>query len=209
MIRISSGRVFKIEMKMTSCSLLDFFEPRVYNWSLPSSFHKTLNAHRDVTEFNVIDNFVFYNTLPEINVANTLRQKKYVYFLSNYDLIDGFRSSKIHQPQVAWMVNRTRDEVNAAVFNSLFKLSPKMQARLGAFVSEVRPPKHKLICAHIRMGRNPSIPFDSVIRHTAKDLGTVWHFINNFTSPSEGNKVFFMSDSRRSYRICQSSRLWS
>ncbi|XP_012943235.1 uncharacterized protein LOC106013061 [Aplysia californica] len=193
-----TGRTFKAELLSFSCHLEKFLVPNVFNWSLPHSFHTKLERHGksgDTAYLNMVDKSDFYGRLHLINFTNMIGPAKFAYFKANLDYIDGFKKSKIYSKQLSWMKNLSRDVVYAKLYRALFKPSSALQSRLDLFLATARPPGHRLICAHIRMGRNPSLPNDSQLRQTPEDLPAVWKHLKNQSHRFKNSKIFLMSDS--------------
>ncbi|CAH1776268.1 unnamed protein product [Owenia fusiformis] len=82
------------------------------------------------------------------------------------------------------------------VFEKLFKLTPRLDKKFQELAAKAKPTKdHKLICAQIRTGPNPSIPRDfGGTRTSEKDIEKFWTFLeSNITR--DKTTVFVTSDS--------------
>ena len=156
----------------------------------------------DLAIVNMVDNYDFYRFHHKLNYTSLLHNNtRVVYFKANLDYTDGFKKSRFfqHHPLVQWMKGKTRDVIYAGLYHTLFKPAPRLQTRLDHFLSPVKvkvnpPADHRLICAHFRMGRNPSIPTDSASRQTESDLPVVWDFLRSQIA-SATDRIFIMSDS--------------
>ena len=191
---LNLGRVFRVEMPMKSCELNNFLRPNLYNWS--SSLTPLQRLDSSQHNFNMLDNKAFYKKVNNTRDFSTLfGTTEIAYFKSNYDFIGNFKNAASTNAKLHWMEDKTMDLVNAMIFNSLFRLQPSIQNKLHDFVTSKIPPGYRLVCAHVRMGRNPSFPSDTEIKQAIHDLPIVWDFLRNQTQLLGKTKLFFMSDS--------------
>ena len=120
--------------------------------------------------------------------------KPFYYFLGNLFYELGYQCSVVHSETLKWMKNLTAGEIRAALFKRLFKLSSYLRQRLDDILTNNLPTdKHKLICAHMRMGINPSNPYDSEKRQNDQNLLKMWEFLGQQSTQS-WHKVFVASD---------------
>ncbi|KAK6175173.1 hypothetical protein SNE40_013692 [Patella caerulea] len=80
------------------------------------------------------------------------------------------------------MDNRTKDNIYQKKFHDLFKISDKIQLILDDFQERAVPRARKnnsLVCAHIRMSRNPTLPVDSNVISTTEDVKNGLRFLHH------------------------------
>ena len=186
------------------CDLLRYVTPNLVDWSLPTSFHEIIGKGGS-RAINKVDNVPFLGTIHQTNFTEMIEEKrsKYIYFKANFDYSDGLQKSKIYSHQLSWMRGLSNDLILSTLFKRVFKLSPYLQQRMDVFMKQALPTtRHRLICAHVRMGANPTIPSDSAIRFHEEDLAMVWKFLSKHSRTDE-DKVFFMSDSENAVRLGQ------
>uniref|UniRef100_A0A0B7BA76 L-Fucosyltransferase n=1 Tax=Arion vulgaris TaxID=1028688 RepID=A0A0B7BA76_9EUPU len=191
-----TDRQFKAEILNPNCYLHQYIIPNLVNWSLSTSFHQSLDKIASDTKIvNLMNNKIIYNNIGNINFTELIGSSKYVYFRANLDYSQGFRHSHLHRDKLSWMEQVTPDQIQATIFKQLFSLSPRLQSRLQNLLAQELPTsKHKLVCAHVRMGKNPTLPTDYFTRLSSEHLPNVWKFIKHH-STSDFHKVFVMSDS--------------
>ena len=118
-----------------------------------------------------------------------------VYFQGNRDYITRLRQNLIYSKQLSWMRHKSPSDIYAAIYKHLFRLSPRLQRQIHQILTEHLPSKeHRLVCAQVRMGRNPSIKDDTAVRYSSSRLESVWKFLQE-KAPSDKDVVFVMSDS--------------
>ena len=191
-----TGRKFKFEHRKPQCDITNYIIPNKVNWSLPHTFHKLVKQSPGVNVIQMPDNHNFKTSLVNANYSEMINSSvKYVYFSGNLFYELAYKCSKVHAAQVSWMKDLYRGDVKASLYKHLFKLSGYMQDRINRTLSSYLPtPKHRLVCAHVRMGKNPSNPKDSETRNSRDNLAGVWKFLLNH-SLSDFDKVFVASDS--------------
>ncbi|XP_060069504.1 uncharacterized protein LOC132549579 [Ylistrum balloti] len=152
------------------CLLADFLAPKEYDWRYNSSnFVKTDKK-----------NYVLLN-------RKSLRAKKYLsgeknltkYFKShinlihmNWDFTDVIRSRPHIGSEVPWITKLHFADIYKELYNYLFKPSETLSRALKSQI-RYRP---KTACAHIRIGKSPTIPNDPP-RHQ-QPLEILWNFLD-------------------------------
>ena len=109
-----------------------------------------------------------------------------------------------YQTPLTWMKDLGNDGIFSRLFSALFKPSERLRNKISDFMFKARPNNHTLLCAHVRMGRNPNFPTDSEIRQRPKDLKVVWSFLKNQTAKLDHMyQIFLMSDS---YQVIEEAK---
>ncbi|XP_046328611.2 uncharacterized protein LOC124112503 isoform X3 [Haliotis rufescens] len=185
---IMTGRGFGIEMNKP-CELSTFLSPNEVDWIVSPETHKLKSQ-----------------TLKKLDrSANPLRQKlatadvskifteNITYLTLNIEFVRYLKKNNIHRNNLGWIVNASLGEVYARSWRTLFRLKDPLQKDLDKFLSLV-PRNYSLICAQIRMGKNPSIPNDSETRNDDKSVKTIWTFLEQYNDTSK-YKIFVSTDS--------------
>ncbi|CAG5133856.1 unnamed protein product [Candidula unifasciata] len=189
-----TGRNFKVELLAKGCDITEYLIPNLVDWRLPVSFHKSLQKLPNDTGIINFMNQRFAN-FSELNLTSLTGAERFVYFKTNTFHVDLFKSAILFEHELSWMRSLTHDQVTATVYKRLFVLHPRLQVKLQSFLFRTVPtPQHKLVCVHVRMGQNPTIPRDSEIRNSPENLFRVWEFIEE-QSKTDFHKVFIMADS--------------
>ena len=180
------------------CDILHYVSPNRVSWSMPHSFHKDFAQNTgDFQIINMVDNETFYHNIWQMNFTRSMIKEtvKYVYFQSNLDHIEGIRRNRLYPDELSWMSRHRSDQIYSALYRKLFKLSPRLRSRMDDFMKRFVPTaKHRLICAQLRMGKNPTIPMDKVERLQSSHLSLALEFLLNQSSSSR-DRVFVMTDS--------------
>ncbi|GFN83849.1 hypothetical protein PoB_001035500 [Plakobranchus ocellatus] len=202
-----TGRIFKLEILEPPCNILQFVIPNLVNWTLSVTLHDRMDKNvREACVINEVDNVPFYNNIHFLNFTemHPMRDAKYIYVMANLDYSEGLSKSVTYSHQLSWMSNLNNAEILSTLYKRIFKLSPYLQDKMNKFMTSTLPTqRHRLICAHARMGTNPTNPYDSVVRLHETDLAFVWKFLSQ-QSESDYDKIFFMSDSENAVRLANS-----
>ena len=190
LLSLTTNRTFGIRITAPACNLTDYLEPNLVDWNIDTRTLKNLPTKR----INLVDHRLFFSSADKVNFSE-LMNETVVYYRENYEFITRLQKSVFHASDFLWMKKWTRDRVFAHVMNILFKLSKRLDTALVDFINKAKPnEKWKLMCAHIRMGRNPSIPRDSEKRNTPDTIRVIWDFMaKHYTC--DRCKIFVATDS--------------
>ena len=99
--------------------------------------------------------------------------------------LPSLRVNPHHRADLQWVQPLDRSALYRMIITGLFKLAPPLQAQVDSVLSKARtgmkgPPL--FVCAHIRMGRNPNMPNDTVVRVTSRHLPQIWQFMKQYSS---------------------------
>ena len=193
LISLMTKRRFGIHITSPRCNITDYLEPNLVDWVVDTDLIHDLPSDR----INHVDRETFMQSASTANFSAILKEDV-IFYKGNQEFISALQQNPHHASELMWMKGQTVDEVFSAILRHLFKLNRKMDNLIRVFLERARPDKNKskLVCAHIRMGRNPTIPEDTEVRNTPEAVKAVWKFIRtNLTC--EHCKLFFASDSRR------------
>lgn len=193
-ISMATRRKFGIDIKSTLCNLTSFLTPNSVQWD--DARFEVARDDRPVGVYDKLNNVGFISSVKSLNFTNWLKHDV-AYFVANLDYVDALKANKAHRKEFSWMENKTRDQVFATAYKTLFSLSASMKAELSQFLSRAKPNESsKLVCAQIRLFKNPSNPHDGSIVRGAKmpDVQKIWNFFRNFSDLTT-YKIFVTSDS--------------
>ncbi|XP_046549377.1 uncharacterized protein LOC124259313 isoform X1 [Haliotis rubra] len=185
---VMTGRGFGIEMNKP-CELSNFLRPNEVDWTVNPEIHRLKSQ-----------------TLKKLDrSAHPLRMKlatddvskifteNITYLTLNTEFAQYLKKNNIHRKSLGWMANASLSEIYAKSWRTLFRLKDDLQKDLDKFLSLV-PRNYSLICAQIRMGKNPNIPNDSETRNTDKSVKPIWEFLERYNDTSK-YKIFVSTDS--------------
>ncbi|XP_050412073.1 uncharacterized protein LOC126826952 [Patella vulgata] len=184
-----TNRKFGIRITDIPCNLSSIIQPNIINWDFNPVLKKS-----SISNHFYVGSTQFYSNIKEMDF-NVEFKKPIVYFRANLDYVDGLKQNKLYNTQLSWMKHLSRDQVYAKIIKELFTLAPDSQKLIDTFMKIALPSeKHKLVCAHVRRGRNPTIPNDSQVRVSDEDVLHVWKFLLHYNNPNI-YRIFFTSDS--------------
>ncbi|XP_050412077.1 uncharacterized protein LOC126826955 [Patella vulgata] len=184
-----TNRKFDIRITDIPCNLSSIIQPNIIKWDSNPVLKKS-----SISNHFYAGSTQFYNNIKDMDF-NVEFKKPIVYFRTNLDYVDGLKQNKLYNTQLSWMKHLSRDQVYAKIVKELFTLAPDSQKLMDTFMKTALPSeKHKLVCAHVRRGRNPTIPNDSQVRVSDEDVLHVWKFLRHYNNP-DIYRIFFTSDS--------------
>lgn len=119
-----------------------------------------------------------------------------IYLTTNYDYFYALKSNP-HYTHLfrKKMRGKPRPMVFADLWQNIFKLNKRVKRRIDRALKLARPTKrHKMVCGHVRLGRNPSIPNDFEVRNTLNTIKPLWNFLSHFKDPAK-YRFFVSTDS--------------
>ncbi|XP_067686687.1 uncharacterized protein [Haliotis asinina] len=193
-ISIATRRKFGIDITSLPCNLTSFLTPNSVPWN--ETRFEVIGDDRPAGVYNEMGKVSFISKSKTLNFTAWLKHD-IAYFLANLDYVDSLKVNRVHWEEFSWMENKTRDQVFATAYKTLFSLSASLKEALSRFLSKAKPRgSSKLVCAQIRLFKNPSNPNDIKIPRgaTMQDVQKIWNFFRNFSDPST-YKIFVTSDS--------------
>lgn len=180
---MATERTFGIIMD-NPCPLTDTFVPNDYRWNISMSLFKNMSS----ISIDVRNNKKYTSSLATMDF-NAKYPQDVVFILANQDYLPLLQRNKLYKNKVpSWSNN----EMYVKMFQSLFKLSPSAQEELDSFLGRARPkPNMKLVCAQIRIGKNPTIPWDNRVITPLKLVDVIWKFLNE----TDDSSIFVATDS--------------
>ncbi|CAL1530895.1 unnamed protein product, partial [Lymnaea stagnalis] len=185
-----SNRQFYMIMS-SPCNFNNFYIPRNYQWE-PNMTELEPPNEKNTLSFLTEGDF------------NTKYPQKVIYFRTNYDIseplcINPFYSKLMEQ----WNgLQDKRDRFHWA-WHELMQPAPKLMTNLER-TSNIKPlydvGDSKLICAHVRMGGNPSIPMDGhYVRVPLSEIPTIHKFM--LSKDTDGKAMFYVATDYINIRI--------
>ena len=184
-----TGRVFGIIMN-NPCNLTNYLVPNKYNWSIPPERLVGLSS----TFMDVRNSRKFTNSLQTINFNDRYKQD-IIYIANNHDYHDVLLRNKLYKDRLKWLRGLNKAKIFKKILPMLFKPHQNIQSRLDAFLGKAKKDKKKiLMCAQIRMGKNPTIPWDNRPLNSMNGVQNIWRFFHQHNST---NWIFVTTDSQQ------------
>ena len=94
------------------------------------------------------------------------------------------------------------------LWNTFFKRDEELENKTVEFVNKAHfrlynntQSKRKLICVHIRTGKNPTLPNDWSVQLPVDQIDPLWNFIANYTKDSRKQFTLFVATDSEEVRI--------
>uniref|UniRef100_A0A0B6ZPQ3 GT23 domain-containing protein n=1 Tax=Arion vulgaris TaxID=1028688 RepID=A0A0B6ZPQ3_9EUPU len=189
LLSLMTNRTFKVDMQ-SPCPLSKLYHPRLVNWKVNETEFNGLSS----THLYTLNDQKFRETMKIINFDVEYPQDV-VYLTTNYDYFYSLKANpnykEIFQRKVK---GRPRPILFADLWQTIFKMNKRVVRKYTPALKKGHPSNnHKLACAHIRFGRNPTIPTDSNIRNTLTTIKPLWTFLDKY-SDEKIYRIFVASD---------------
>lgn len=189
LLSLLTNRTFKVDMQ-SPCPLNKLYHPRSLNWKVNLSDLEGLSS----THIYAMNDVDFRNSMKEIDF-NVEYPQDVVYLTNNYDYFYALKSNPYYKKIFHQKVRkRPRPIFFADIWQGLFIMNKHVVRRFSPTLTQARPSKrHKLVCAHIRFGRNPTMPSDGNVRNTLSTIKPFWGFVEKYSNP-DLYRLFVASD---------------
>ena len=174
------------------CSLLKFLAPNSYNWTYCLDYVLSRPESH-------IQRFIYFNK--RIEFQNRISEsdfelvfhKQVVFIKTNQFWIDAVLAHKRSADNVAWAVGKTKAEIFKQVLSTLFKPRDVLNDDINKYLNNVNE-RQTLVCSHIRVGENPSMPRDK--KRPYPNVELIFQFLETFDNQSD-YVLYVASDSEQ------------
>ena len=189
LISLVTNRTFKVDMQ-SPCPLHKLYHPRLANWKLNQSELEGLSS----IHLYALNDREFRDSVKLINFDKEYPQDV-VYLTTNYDYFYNLKANPNYKDIFRQKVRgRPRPILFADLWQGIFKINKRVSRKISPALELAHPSKsHKLVCAHVRFGRNPTIPNDGDIRNTLTTIKPFWKFMERHSDPDK-YRMFVASD---------------
>ncbi|XP_005096896.1 uncharacterized protein LOC101845916 [Aplysia californica] len=189
LLSLVTNRTFKVEMD-GPCPLYKLYHHRILNWRVNSTELHGLSS----THLYALNDRKFRESMKVINF-NEIYPQDVVYLTTNYDYFYNLKANPLYRSIFKQKVKgRPRPILFADLWQTIFKMNKRVVRKYSTALNNAWPTKkHKLVCAHIRFGRNPTIPTDGDIRNTLSTIKPLWKYLERYSNPDR-YRLFVASD---------------
>uniref|UniRef100_A0A2C9L5E9 GT23 domain-containing protein n=1 Tax=Biomphalaria glabrata TaxID=6526 RepID=A0A2C9L5E9_BIOGL len=189
LLSIVTNRTFKVDMQ-SPCPLSKLYHPRLLNWRINQSELEGLSS----THLYALNDRRFRESMREIDFDEEYPQDV-VYLTTNYDYFYNLKANPKYKSIFKQKIKgRPRPILFADLWQSIFKMNKRVVKKYSSALKNAWPTsQHKLACAHIRFGRNPTIPTDSDIRNSLTTIKPLWSYLDKHSDPLK-YRMFVASD---------------
>ncbi|OWF49475.1 hypothetical protein KP79_PYT17542 [Mizuhopecten yessoensis] len=151
--------------------LQDYLAPNEYDWRYNSSIlTKLKRTNHNLDNANSVKIKKYLYGKKDLN--NYFKRNKIHFIRMNWDFTEVFRTRSHIGRDVPWITKLHYADIYKELFNYLFKPSETLSRALKA----QKRPRSKTACAHIRIGRNPTVPNDPPRHQQPMDI--LWNFFD-------------------------------
>lgn len=137
------------------CDIENFLEPALYNWKVCKQYiNQGLQPNETLQQRGIL------REVARMDFETEWNKRIVIIHLNAY----GMEKIKLHKyakERVGWLFDRTNPEIIRMILQALFKPRANLQNEINNFVNSKTENGQTLVCTHIRIGQNPSIPRDS------------------------------------------------
>ncbi|XP_005103552.1 uncharacterized protein LOC101862129 [Aplysia californica] len=188
-------RAFRVEVMKPSCGFQFYLTPNVYDWSVEDE--ATLPPPDSGNIVRLVNDHYFRDNIARIHFEEYISPSvREIYFQANLEYMGELRRTRVYHEELSWMEGLSPADIYAALYKRLFRLAPRLQTQLRQLLSKhLNSTRSRLVCTHVRLGRNPSIQGDTEIRNSLRNVKTyLWPFLQSQLL-SETDSLFIMTDS--------------
>ncbi|XP_060599326.1 uncharacterized protein LOC132752932 [Ruditapes philippinarum] len=190
LLALLTNRKFIIDMT-SPCNLEEFLEPNVYNWNLCKAYLKTM-PNKNISKLNYVENYKFIKGINQFDFDRNWTKGAVVLKFNGY-AIDKIRQHKETKSRLEWLLNITNEEAIHLVLNTLFKPGERLfNDAINFYNNHING--RKLICSHIRKGKNPTLPTDNRLRFGSPNETVIFEYLKKLDKNSK-NAIYIAADS--------------
>lgn len=202
LLALLSNRTFIIDM-IIPCRLEMFTRPNQYDW-LNCKEYALKVPKDDVQEISIIDKKP--KLLKSFKDKNFTQEwtKRVVVIYINWLVIDAVKDRMVSEniSSLSWSKGLSKEEIIQRVMEILFQPNDLLREEITNFSAKLVK-NRTLVCSHVRIGKNPSIPQDGKDGNTP-NASNIITFLQKFDD-KDNYTVFVASDSDEFRKTCHSS----
>ena len=173
------------------CDISEFLVPNTYNWTSCSDY--VLNIPESLTQTLIyFENKIFRDSIRHTDFEAHF-QKQVIIIRTNEIWNEDILAHPLASVNIPWALGKSRWEVDKLVLERLFRPRKALEQEIEMYMKNVRE-SQQLICSHIRVGKNPSMPSDVQRRAGPPNVSTIFRFLKTFDIPAK-YVIYVASDS--------------
>ena len=184
LMALLTNRTFVI-VSTNPCNLNTFLVPNTYNWTMCHKYIMSLPKSETKT-MNLVDpdhDILFEDSESGMRLRDVFRHKV-VYIRTNRIWNKQILSQSEAAQRIPWAVGKTIAEISGIVLSRLFRPIESLEKEINRFISN-NTGNRSMICSHIRVGKNPSMPNDNRRRFGVPNITAIFEFLRKFDNPSK------------------------
>ncbi|XP_046359596.2 uncharacterized protein LOC124137367 [Haliotis rufescens] len=190
-----TGRQFGINMSYP-CDIKIFYVPNLVDWYVKVKDIRGLN-------WEMVDWMDNRKGVVDVDIDFNMKYPSDVIFLrTNRDIINRIKKSSRYGRLVPKQFkDGSRAQVFQTIWHILMRKSFHFEEHLDRFMNSI-PKNGELVCAHVRIGKKPTISNDGAPINSLSSVDILWRFLSEHDNHS---RVFIASDS---LDVRNSARKW-
>ncbi len=198
-------RHFIIDMKYP-CQLSEFIIPNLINWIPKNNFNKQ-NNYLKLNSINSKYQAELYSNISSINLIKFWSSYDNIILTTNKDYITPVLKNPFFKTIISkiniQLNESTQQDLFPFIFEILFKPTLIISQQLDSLLQKISfSSNHSIICMHIRIGQNPSIPKDIKLPYRLSLIQDMIEFIDRNLSYLHSS-IFVTSDSIKGLEYLQ------
>ena len=191
LLALLTNRTFVI-VCTNPCQLSKFLQPNKYNWTICNEY--AMSLPKSGTEIvNLVDRTGNFSRSLRTESLQNLFQHRVVFIRTNRiwnkEIFDRPEAAQ----RIPWAVGKSTAEVSRMVLEILFKPGEELANKIEQFMNSHAKNK-QLVCSHLRVGKNPSIPTDAKRRFGEPNVSSIFEFLGMFDK-SSNYTIYVATDS--------------
>ena len=174
------------------CDFSRFLVPNEYNWM--SCYQYVRKIQQSKTNYSSIKRFM------NCTAFDNCTEERVIFIRTNQIWISRLIAHPKAVQRIPWALNKTIAEVSKIVLEKLFRPSDVLESAIQNFTRQIGD-RQKLICSHIRTGKNPTLPKDNS-RFSARNISAVFRFLKTYDD-IEKYAIFIATDSENIRRLVE------
>ena len=191
LLSLLTNRTFVIDISKP-CKLEKFLQPTVYNWTLCKKYISTLHKNSSLKLNFLFKDRKILKDIQNVDFDRNWTAQVVVVRINTY-LIDKIKQHNYTKSRLNWLLHTSREETIHKIMHTLFRPSQKMLEEAANFYNIKVQGKH-LVCSHIRMGKNPTIPKDHKLLRGAPNDTRILEFLKRYDH-SRKYAIYIATDS--------------
>jgi hypothetical protein len=191
LLSLLTNRTFVLDMTKP-CNVEAGLLPGVYNWSLCKEHIKSL-PKKEYLKLNLMfGNRSFAKEIENFDFDNQWTAKV-VLIRCNTMLIDKISRHNYTKTRISWLLDTNIEETIHKVLHTLFQPNQRILEDFVKLYNNHVQGKH-LVCSHIRIGKNPTLPKDNRLLRGAPNSTKILGFLKRYDD-SEKFAIYIATDS--------------
>ncbi|KAL5008729.1 hypothetical protein ScPMuIL_014310 [Solemya velum] len=186
-----TGRTFGVNINTSDCDFAHYFDEKSITWNIGENF---LTGNFSVHRYRHVDDKIFRKTLSVIDLDKYFRHDV-ILFSSNYHSWQYLKRNDKYRKQLGRLHNYTVEQLFSVMIPKLFPLSDELERSVRHLLRKpAESTREKLVCAHIRMGKNPTNPLENLVFMDITEAILILKFLEQIAENSR-TSFFVASDS--------------